>query len=133
MPCILQSDEEVDLWLNSEDPFQSLSRILRAFPAADLEIYQVPPLVNQLSNRGPQCIMPAAEHARSSGIAAFFRRPAAIVAAASAASDTTPQLQGAAVAASPVSSPGAPPLTDDVAPDGDDDDNDDGALVDHCR
>jgi putative SOS response-associated peptidase YedK len=127
MPCILQSDEEVDLWLNSEDPFQSLSRILRAFPAADLEIYQVPPLVNQLSNRGPQCIMPAAEHARSSGIASFFRRSAAIVAVASS-SDTTPQLQGA-VTASPVSSPGAPPLTDDVAPDGDDDDNDDDEKV----
>lgn len=104
MPCILQTDEEIDAWL-SDEPFRSVSRLLRAFPAADLEIYQVPPLVNQLSNKGPQCIMPADEHARTAGIAAYFRR-------------ATPQAAAAAEAepavVSDVPAPPLSPLATDV-------------------
>ncbi len=111
MPCILQTDEEIDAWL-SDEPFRSVTRLLRAFPAADLEIYQVPSLVNQLSQRGPQCIMPADEHARSAGIAAYFRRPAA--AQPVAAAPPPPPADAESAAASDVPAPPLSPLATDV-------------------
>jgi putative SOS response-associated peptidase YedK len=72
MPCVLQSDAEIDAWLNPANPFAAVTRYLRAYPAAQLEIFQVSPLVNSPANRGPDVILPAKEHAKN-GIAALFR------------------------------------------------------------
>jgi putative SOS response-associated peptidase YedK len=72
MPCVLQSDAEIDAWLNPANPFAAVTRYLRAYPAAQLDIFQVSPLVNSQANRGPDVILPAKEHAKN-GIAALFR------------------------------------------------------------
>jgi putative SOS response-associated peptidase YedK len=69
MPCIL-NDDEIDEYLGRQ-PMVDVYHLLKAFPAEQLDIYPVAPLVNRLRNDGADCSMHVDEHKRLRGIGAM--------------------------------------------------------------
>lgn len=60
MPVILAKQFE-DAWLDPYNPDQaSLAQMLRPFPAGEMEMHTVSPLVNSPANDSPECMAPAA-------------------------------------------------------------------------
>jgi len=59
MPAIIPKDRE-GMWLNPnlEDP-ASLLELLRPYPAAEMETYQVSTIVNSPANDTPECLVPS--------------------------------------------------------------------------
>jgi len=59
MPVIL-TEGAYDLWLDPENQdLSELKEVLIPYPAAEMCGYQVAPLVNKLTNDGPELIEPA--------------------------------------------------------------------------
>eukprot|EP01112_Ceratiomyxa_fruticulosa_P000468 TRINITY_DN10428_c0_g1_i1.p1 TRINITY_DN10428_c0_g1~~TRINITY_DN10428_c0_g1_i1.p1 ORF type:complete len:360 (-),score=76.13 TRINITY_DN10428_c0_g1_i1:12-1091(-) len=71
MPVILDTEEKVDLWLNTEE-YNEKELLSLLVPTTGLECYEVPPLVNSIKNQGKDCIAKLSEYKKTVGIASFF-------------------------------------------------------------
>jgi len=59
MPVIL-SPEDIDTWLDPEVPPEAAARLCKPYPAEQMEVYEVNPIVNSAKNDSEACIEPAA-------------------------------------------------------------------------
>ena len=59
MPAILTPDDYT-AWLAHGTPAKQLQTLLRSYPAEEMEVAEVNPVVNSPKHDGPECLLPAA-------------------------------------------------------------------------
>jgi putative SOS response-associated peptidase YedK len=78
MPCIFESMDEINLWLDTSRPFSEVAHLLRPYRSQEhqepLLIYPVPMMVSSVKSEGPECVMPREQYDSKHGIKAFFSK-----------------------------------------------------------
>jgi putative SOS response-associated peptidase YedK len=77
MPLILDSDEDIDRWLNVEIPFEEVKSLLRPYEGT-LEIFPVSTFVNKIGHDSEECVKPITKKLEAQKITNFFAKKPAI-------------------------------------------------------
>jgi len=73
MPQLLESDEEIDQWLDVSVPFENVKRLLRPY-SGKLDIFPVSTFVNKMGHDSEECVKPITKKLEAQKITSWFRK-----------------------------------------------------------